>query len=234
MGMKCSFEIPTAHAKVLRSHQDYDFTLAHMWLRSEPYRAAYDYGSVMDNGMYELGTPLELADLKRAVSLARPTVAIAPDYSGDTQRTFAAWRDASSLFDCEVAGVLQGSSVAELVDLFKRYRDQACEIICYPFRTPRIEVLKTLAAQGELDKSHEIWHHFLGLHSMSELQALKAFHLIHTSIDTSKPIKAAIHNKDIHSDLKGLGRIDLEATYDVETVDRMVFNANRFREIAQE
>ena len=231
--MKCSFEIPTTHVRALKECQDYDFTLAHMWLHSEPYRVAYGYGSVMDNGMFELGSPLELKDLLRAVRLSRPSVVIAPDYLGDAQRTFNAWRDASSLFDCEVAGVLQGQNVGELVDLYKRYRDQACEIICFPFRTPRVEVLKTIGAQGLFDKGDETWYHFLGLNSMSELDVLKSFHLKSVSVDTSKPIKAAIYHQDIHAQLRGHGRIDMEATYDDETVELMKFNMIRFREVAQ-
>jgi len=232
MGMKCSFEIPTAHVKVLKEHQEYDFTLAHMWLSSEPYRVAYGPGSVMDNGMFELGTPLEIPELSRAVRLARPSVVIAPDYKGDATRTRNAWKDASAKFDCEVAGVIQGANVQEMVDLFQWYRNQACEIICFPFRTPRVEVLKMIAARGWFD-GDTTWYHFLGLNSMEELHTLKSFHLQHSSVDTSKPIKAAIFQKDIHSDLKALGRIDLEATYDTETVEKMRFNMDRFREEAQ-
>jgi len=234
VAMKCSFEIPTAHIKELREYTDYDFTLAHMWLSSEPYRTAYPYGSVMDNGMFELGSPLEFKDLQRAVKLAKPSVVIAPDHVGDASRTYADWREASSAFDCEVAGVLQGSTVAEMVDLYKRYRDQACEIICLPFRTPRVEVLKTIGAQGLFDKDDNTWHHFLGINSMDELHVLKSFRLKYSSVDTSKPIKAAIHQQDINSHLRGHGRIDMEAVYGTDVVERMKFNMQRFREIAQD
>lgn len=230
--MKCSFEIPTAHVKELREHMEYDFTLAHMWLSSEAYRTAYGPGSVMDNGMFELGEPLEIGQLTRAVRLARPTVVIAPDFMGDADRTRDAWRLASARFDCEVAGVLQGKNVQEMVDLYRWYRDQACEIICFPFRTPRVEILKAIAARGWFDGDNT-WYHFLGLNSMEELEILKSFRLQNSSVDTSKPIKAAIYHADLHAHLRGHGRIDMEAVYDTETVERMRFNMDRFREIAQ-
>lgn len=232
MGMKCSFEIPTAHVKILKEHQEYDFTLAHMWLQSEAYRVAYGPGSVMDNGMFELGEPLEPNQLERAVRLAKPSVVIAPDFRGDAPRTRDAWKGASAKFDCEVAGVIQGSTVAEMVELYRYYREQACEIICFPFRTPRVEVLKTIAARGWFD-GDSTWYHFLGLNSMEELEILKSFKLQNSSVDTSKPIKAAIYHQDIHATLRGHGRIDLEAVYDTEVVEKMRFNMDRFREIAQ-
>lgn len=203
-----------------------------MWLHSESYRAAYGAGSVMDNGMFELGEPLELDQLGRAVRLAKPSVVVAPDFRGDAERTRTAWKNASAKFDCEVAGVIQGANVGEMLDLYQWYRNQACEIICFPFRTPRVEILKSIAAKGWFD-GDTTWYHFLGLNSMDELEVLKSFKLQNSSVDTSKPIKAAIFHKDIHSDLKGLGRIDLEAVYDDEVVQKMRFNMDSFRQTAQ-
>ena len=68
---------------------------------------------------------------------------------------------------------------------------------------------------------------------MSELLEIKTFGLEFTSVDTSKPIKAAIYQKSITDNLRGLGRIDLNATLDKETLERCKFNMDRFREEAQ-
>jgi hypothetical protein len=229
--MKCSFELPVRHINQLKEHQDYDFTLAHLVLQSEEYRAAYGAGNVMDNGYYELGEPLELRELSRAVKLGRPRVVISPDWHDNPTMTLRAYRDAVAFLDCEVAGVVVGTTIEDMLMCYREYAKQGTDIICLPFRLERLGLLKYLAEHNELDK--EKWYHFLGLRSMKELNDIKAYGLKYSSIDTSKPIKAAIHRKNITDDLRGLGRLDMNAQLDNETLERCRFNMDRFREEAQ-
>lgn len=229
--MKCSFEIPTAHVIALKEHQEYDFVLAHMWMTDPVYRQSYLRGMVMDNGAYELGQPMELKDLMRVCKAARPTVMIAPDWIDNADRTMKAYNAASAALDCEVAGVVVGN-IDEQLDCLDYYLHHAVEIICVPFRLDRLAFLQEATKRGLL--SGDRWYHFLGLKSMDELREIKRFGLPNTSVDTSKPIKAAIHSKTIHDDLRGLGKLDMSATYGPETVERMAFQMDRFREIAQE
>lgn len=229
--MKCSFEIPTAHIKELKEHQEYDFVLAHMWLEDAQYRASYNSGMVMDNGAYELGEPLEVKTLHRVVRAARPTVMIAPDWLDDKDRTLNAWKECSLMFECEVAGVVVGKTLDEMIDCYKQYTMYGTEIICLPFRLNRVELLTQLEELKIIQR--ERWHHFLGLKHMEELQQLKSFKLPLQSVDTSKPLKAAIFGKTIYDNLQGLGKIDLGVEYEQEVVERMRFQMDRFREEAQ-
>jgi hypothetical protein len=230
--MKCSFEIPTKHIRQLKEHQDYDFVLAHIWLNDPIYRGSYTSDMVMDNGAYELGEPLELKDCIRIVRAARPKVFISPDWIDDRQRTCKTYKDTDAALDCEVAGVVVGSDISEMLRCFEFYLEQAVEIICIPFRKPRLEFLHKASELKLLNPDR--WYHFLGLNSMEELKVIKSYKLPNTSIDTSKPIKAALHGKTIHDDLRGLGKLDHSLELSDEVVQAASFQMDRFREIAQE
>jgi hypothetical protein len=230
--MKCSFEIPTKHIKVLKEHQEYDFVLAQVWLKDPAYRQAYtSKGMVMDNGAFELGEPLELKECIRIVRAAKPAVFISPDWLEDRDRTCKTWRDADAALDTEVAGVVVGTDVPDMLRCFEYYLEQQTQIICLPFKKPRLTFLAKAAELKLLDQEH--WYHFLGLNSMEELKAIKTYKLTNTSIDTSKPIKAALHGKTIHDDLTGLGKIDLDVEMSDEQVEQAAFQMDRFREEAQ-
>lgn len=229
--MKSSFEIPIPHIKQLKANQDFDFTLAQHWITSELYRSSYDPGSVMDNGAYETGQPMEIRDLRRAASLARPSVVIAPDWINDNKRTRAAYKQAMPAFDCEVAAVVCGPTVEDMCDDVKYYLDQSVDILAFPFRLDRLACITIM--EYELKES-DVWIHLLGAKSLGEVQAIRTLVKdFNTSVDTSKPIKAAIYEKGVYDDLRGYGHLVLQDRLDEATLHRCVFNMNRWRSEVQ-
>jgi hypothetical protein len=231
--MKVSFEIPVSGIMKLKGHQDYDFTLAHMALTNEHYRMSYGEGNVMDNGMYELDSPMSVQDLMRAVKLIKPGVMISPDFPTERRMTLEAHKICVKMFDCEVAGVICGENLEDRVQCYEDYLKLGTNIICVPFRYMRREFMIAIKEAGLLmtKPDTEIWYHYLGLVDMSELQFLLDLNLPWCSIDTSKPIKAAIHDKNIYDDLRGLGKIDLMMDMDERLIDKCVFQMERFRDI---
>lgn len=79
------------------------------------YRDQADRGAhiVVDNGVFELGTPLAPDDLLRAARAVRASELVLPDHPHDGRATCAATADAARLLDCRagglgLCGVIQG------------------------------------------------------------------------------------------------------------------------------
>lgn len=200
--MKVAFELPYKHIKKLKNYQDYNFLLAHKVLDDPQYRADYGVGAgVLDNSQYELGEPLEIRQLHMATRLCQPDVVIAPDWLGDREKTVRSYKEASALIEGEVAGVVQGENTLDMLKCYGELLKQGCVFICLPFRLNRVELMELVVQQNLM--SPNVWYHFLGLKSLKELRAILALGLgPNTSIDTSKPIKAALYNKSMYDNLR--------------------------------
>src|SRR5262245_44665464 len=125
--MKVAFELPYKHIKKLKNYQDYNFLLAHKVLDSPEYRNDYGVGGgVMDNSQYELGEPLEIRQLHLAYRMMNPDVVIAPDWLGDREKTVRSYKEAATLLEGEVAGVVQGENTLDMLKCYGELLKQGC------------------------------------------------------------------------------------------------------------
>lgn len=228
--MKVAFELPYRHIRRLKVHQDFNFLLAHKVLDDAAYRQEYGDGGVLDNGQYELGEPLDIRRLHIAERMCKPEMVIAPDWLGERERTMAAYKEASTLLTSEVGGVVQGKDILDMLKCYGELLKEGCHYICLPFRLERVELMQLITTQKLL--SEDVWYHFLGLKSMAELRQILALDMPYTSIDTSKPIKAALHNKDLDDDLRGLS-VPWSSVLSAEQVDACEDKMKEFMALVQ-
>ena len=217
--MLLAFEIPTKHLEEFVPLEDFEFGLAHLFLRKdypgwEEYHKMYR-GCLLDNGMYELGAPMSTETLLTAAELAKPMAVIAPDWMDDYRQTLdAAYAlQAAKPQDAKwtVGVVVQGKDYFERETFFMEARRNRWSPICFPFRSPRNETIKQLAQKGLLQARQ--WFHLLGLRAWEELMWQYSGLW---SIDTSKPFKGY---KVTSQPCRGQGPVKLH--------DEMSFTARR-------
>lgn len=190
--MLLTFEIPTKHVAEYVPLEDFEFGLAHLFLKKdypgyEEYQKLYQ-GCLLDNSMYELGSPLPTVSLIQAASLANPIAVISPDWMDKYRETMDAaydlWEKKPHGVEWTVGVVVQGKDYNERRKFFLECQANRCSPICFPFRSPRDETIKQLSREGHL-KSNQ-WYHLLGLRDWNELTWRYPGIW---SIDTSKPFK---------------------------------------------
>jgi hypothetical protein len=217
--MLLSFEIPTKHLAEFIPLEDFQFGLAHLFLKKdypgwEEYHKMYQ-GCLLDNSMYELGYPLPIEELMKAAALAKPRAIIAPDWMDEYGKTMEAayelWRAKPQGASWSIGVVVQGKNYEERRKFFLMARTNKWSPICFPFRSPREETMKLLARAGEFHTNH--WYHMLGLRDWIELSIPYPGLW---SIDTSKPFKGY---KITEQPCRGQGGIKMH--------DEMSFTARR-------
>jgi hypothetical protein len=228
--LRLAFEIPTAHMEELRDVADFGFYLAHLALSDDTYRRATYPGGLLDNGQFELDEPMDLPRLVQAARLVRPAYCVQPDWLGDRARTCAAFDEADSVLPCEVAAVAQGESAEDLARAIRYYYAKSAGVICLPFRRPRLDAIQLMQDAG--DFRPEVWYHFLGLVSMEEYEKILGLRLPSASLDTSKPVKAALAGKDMREDLRGMGKLDYARVMTEDELARAAFNMAMMRKMA--
>lgn len=207
--MLLSFEIPLQHLEEFMPLEDFEFGLAHLFLspKHETYSARYQ-GCLLDNSMYETGTPMTVDYLLEAAALANPCAVIAPDWMDDKNRTIQGVYD---LYHARpkgsrwsVAGVVQGKNYDEQRACFLELVGFNASPICFPFRAPRDQTLRGLHKERLLKAGR--WYHLLGLRDLSELTwSYPGL----WSCDTGKVFKGALL---LGADgIRGKGRLDLHA-----------------------
>lgn len=207
--MQLSLEIPTPHLTEFQPLTDFDFGLAHLVLEHKEYREAYQ-GCLLDNSMYELGEPMSIHHLMEAVKACRPKAIIGPDWMDERTKTLTTclrFRSELRLHtNRPVGAVVQGKDLAERVRCFREMFAEGFWPICFPFRTPRKEVIDTLYRENYLHPGW--WYHLLGLQDMAELRwKYPGF----WSIDTGKVFKSY---KLDEPEIRGKGRLDILAKLD--------------------
>ncbi len=164
--MKLSFEIPLPHFEEFAPLEDFHFGLAQFcfdayYEKADWYCEVYK-GCLLDNGMYELGSPLTCEELVEAAKRCRPVAVIAPDWMNDFHRTLSATLRLLYLsrnYAWSVGGVVQGRDLDERVKCFHIMQELGCRPICFPFRTPREETIRAVASSLHVGG----WYHLLGL-----------------------------------------------------------------------
>jgi hypothetical protein len=156
---------------------------------------------ILDNGMHENnGKPRTCAQLVEACKLFRPNYLVCPDWMGNARKTLDAFNEMRRMRPngCGLAVVMQGKDPVERYEFFEAVRLHA-DMLCFPYRMPRLEWMKELVKRVP---SHVKWPPKIHLLGVSNMEELGGWHRLmyemgvpedHVSIDTTKPIKWALH-----------------------------------------
>lgn len=198
-----SLEIPTALLGRLSPLVDMDFALAHRVLEDSAYARFYanrpnGRECLLDNSMHELGHPLAVQLLHRAADLVHADYVIAPDLLGEPERNLQWFRETYREMGSEFRiAVCASGRTAEERKLFLDQTEDS-SMLCMPYRTPRLSWFLENPARGSRV-------HLLGVSTLSEARAwlpvATQFSTMKFSIDTSKPIKAALVGRRINDGL---------------------------------
>lgn len=208
--MLLSFEIPTKHIQEFTPLEDFQFGLAHLFLKpdfpgAEEYTKLYR-GCLLDNSMYELGASMSIEALVQAAETASPVAVIAPDWVDDIASTLSGMEQLLNVRPknavWSVGGVVHGKDYAERKFCYVEMMRHKLSPICFPFRSPREETIPHLHRDNRLKESQ--WYHLLGLRNLKELgwdpPGL-------WSLDTGKPFKSFLLNEE--KEIRGHGTIKL-------------------------
>jgi hypothetical protein len=222
-------EMPDVHLPELSKHTDFDFCLAHRILeqgRSGVYPKFYKKQAEqgrevwMDNSFHELGHALPLEDLLTAAKIVNPTHIVAFEVAKDPLLTHTHVVEMIRVIKAKklpykVVASWQGSKKA-LTRL-----EEIADLVALPFRRPR---------QNVLDPDNCGKYHYFGIRTLDEIRRLPP-----RSIDTSAPIKYALHGVDMTTRERRLRTppLDYDATYADSLLDRVVANIHLMHEAAK-
>ena len=192
--IQLALEIPTALLEALTPLTELDFALAHKVLEDEKYAEFYatrEAGRILllDNSMHELGKPLPPKELLRAARLCRADYVIAPDLLGQPERNLRWFLETRKVLrgEFKTAVCMCGRTPEERKDFLEAV--SFADMLCLPFREARVSwFLEQLPQWTRI--------HLLGVSTLEELSIWPAiagrFARIEFSVDTGKPIKAAM------------------------------------------
>jgi len=210
-----SMEIPYKHLQHFYLQEDIGFCIAPYVREKKEYIEHYKLQVlagkrvILDNGMYEQGVAINNEELiktaKSLVTTSEQPYIIAPDVMGDSIKSYeltTAFREQArwnGLY--RIGAVVHGKNVNEMINYYKWLVNEGFEPICITFLENRIDLLRKLRLE------YDIWHHFLGMTTIEEIKYIRSYIPLPrmTSIDTCKPIKAALHNLRITQNVRGLG-----------------------------
>ena len=219
--LKFSQEIPVNYVQDLHPYDDQGFVIAPYLLKypryAELYRKYYvEKGKrvLVDNGAYELGHSVSVDDLYDALELldasAEDVWILLPDVPCQMQASLDATLHARDLFHgsgFNLAAVVQGATVKEQWESYVKLHNEGFELLALSFLWNRPQFLKE---KGDwLDR--DISTHLLGCYEPKEIMWLRQQNWdINFSIDTVKPLKAAMLGKHV----KDYSRGDLDKKWD--------------------
>jgi hypothetical protein len=228
-------ELPTSVLSEFMQYEDLGFCIARYVLDDPFYRQHYAVRPghvIMDNGAYEQGHPLDTFELFEAINLLNrdsSLTVIAPDVLTHHEETFKG----SVKFLKEVrryhpllkvGGVVQGQDFDEQVYSYNEIVKAGFDLICISFAYDRPNFLRNYPLRPD------IAHHLFGSYGLDEINWLR--HHINlpngTSIDTSKPIKAALNYQYLW-EYKSNGKWDPNATFTPLTLKYARFNTMLLR-----
>ncbi|MFA5582742.1 MAG: hypothetical protein WDA09_00895 [Bacteriovoracaceae bacterium] len=256
-----SHEVPALLMEESRVFNDFDYALVHLF---ETRPAYYDFfveslsrgrAVVLDNSVFELGTPFDPDRYLYWIEKLRPTYAIIPDKFGDADFTIEEvekWVPKLKTLGVKSMGAIQGSTMDELVRCYDAIADQV-DRIAISFAQPayakafpllstdqariygRHLLINTLEHYGTIRKSKP--HHLLGLSLPQEMKLYRqsGFSFI-TSVDSSSPIVHGLHSIEYTNDgLEEKLKIKLADLFDCpmslinDSMDCILHNINVFR-----
>jgi hypothetical protein len=220
--IKLACEFPLSVTSQLSNYVDYDFVLTHLVLDNQQYREFYKQRKtykILDNSIFELGEAVSNSKLFEALEIIKPNVIIAPDVLKDSAKTinrtksFLSEFSSKNTFNCTIAGVLQGTSLSDLIQCYNFYTSEPLiNTICIPFDLNIIELtnpnlsmelnwlVQRVFLTDFIEKSGLVCsnynYHLLGVGLPVEV-VYQSKHSWITSIDTSAPVVAGLQNKKL-------------------------------------
>jgi hypothetical protein len=200
-----AMEIPTTALQKLNPLCDLDFVLAHKVLQDMEYARFYrdrpkGRTLILDNSMHELGEPLPLDSISHAADIVRPDYIIAPDRLGDADWSVTMLHRASEAWGKDrTAATLLGDDDVDRAQMLCAI-DDCAELLCLPYRRPRLEWFLGSAAVRRFRRIH-----LLGMSSVAELRSwaylaeiMGALYTTRFTCDTSKPVKWGLLGRNIN------------------------------------
>jgi len=207
--MKLSLELPTAYLDYFSKLTDFEFCLAQVALESPEYAEFYKKQGkagrmvILDNGFHEMGRPLSVPELEKAVELVTPSLVVAPDWIGKPVETFDAFEKMAVRMkghpSTSLAAVLVGRDQQERASYFMNVAPRV-KMLCFPYREPRQVWFQELFESYPRVEAWPQFIHLLGMSDFEEAQWWKRierrwpFPPYTLSIDTAKPVKWGLEN----------------------------------------
>jgi hypothetical protein len=214
--MRLTFELPTKYLRQLSKLTDLDFALAQNCLEDPKYAEFFKSQSkagrmvICDNGAYELGHSLPIAELEKVFAMINPSFIVSPDKLGDPEFTFKSFEQFRKKIPKErIAVCMAGRDEKERQSFFMNVAPN-CDMLCLPFREPRKDWFTELLHANPRGR----WPRYLHLFGMSTYQDLIFFSQApqlngwsswEVSLDTAKPIKWGMEIKEMSSDVSPRG-----------------------------
>jgi hypothetical protein len=164
---------------------------------------------VLDCPVMEHGELLEPWQLKRVIRKLDPTVTIVPDTPFNKFLTLQQFRVYAEMLDhSSLAGVLQGTSVSELVECAVEMLDYGVAYLAIPRLSERnagrsfarrSNIIQALAQATDTSK---IKYHLLGANWPYEDEMYCAAYGLADSVDTAEPVNAAIRHQRLTRQFK--------------------------------
>jgi len=202
MSIRLALECPTKMLEMVQPFADFDFVLAHLYLKDEVYAKYYKESTrfkILDNSTNELGEPCSLEDIKTAADSLNPNYVVAPDWVGDAPKTLEAFSKAVEIFGLgKVIPVIQGATLEEAINCANAY-EKGLMAVPYDIGSIKSESPEVMALRRALLISNlplEMSFHLLGFTSLQEFQFYARRPNV-VSIDTGVPIMLGLTGKDI-------------------------------------
>src|SRR5262245_51412500 len=140
--MKFAFQIPFCVMEVFMKEEDIHFALAPLVLKYPEYRKMFrkmfrDVGNltILDNGVHENGTPMDLDSLVNAYNLCGATVLIPPDRFWEMKFTLRSFHEARYRLPLTMlAPAVQGRTKEEANSCYTEYMLAGVSTVCIPYR----------------------------------------------------------------------------------------------------
>lgn len=229
-----SCEAPLAAMYSIKPYLDYEYILAHLVKRSQPYSEymkASNKPKYLDNSAFELGSPMTGEQYSSIINEYRPNYYYIPDYFDNTAYTitnYSSWMKTNRNGIC----VLQGKTMAQVEATFLE-ATRVSNFIAIPYAIKaeyngdildRYEVIKYLLDMyGDRFKNLNV--HLLGIKNMEELKNIASLITIE-SVDTSYPVFCGLYgiNHKIITKIDWIFDINLSST----EINNIVESVKRF------
>lgn len=235
-----SLEIPSAHLSEIDPLIDFHFVIATELTKNVEYFNWYSSYLqkkkrklvMLDNGVYEEGTPMKINEYISLIKELNPDVVFAPDVLFNTEQTFELVKEFLSKFKSSTirVGVIpQGDTPLKVIEQYKQFESlwgSKFEVVGLSFLNDR----QTILQHWSIYKPKK-WYHMLGLQSIHEIQTWPKQWV---SFDTVKPIKAAYHGYKLEDLPRGIGKWSSKfEVKDKELLFRNILELHRWATIIQ-
>ncbi len=204
--MRLSLECPTNLLEYLQPFADFDWILAHKAIEDEKYSAFYKESTkikVVDNSVNEVGEPLPLEEMDKAVEAVGGNFIVAPDWIGDSNKTLSVLSECVKKYGVQkTIAVVQGATFEEAIFCLNSILAiQGIQRIAIPYdiSSDKKDLPSLMALRRALLVSNipnTVYVHLLGFTDINEFIWYRSKPHV-SSIDTGVPIMLGLQGADI-------------------------------------